>query len=119
CAQLRRGRRAAWRRGRPLSQAAQAKAVGGEAGSDDRASDRLLLPTLQPQRKAMTIESGFELIGEQDLPEANSRARRYRHLKTGADLLSLANTDENKVFGVAFRTPPPDSTGLPHILEHS
>lgn len=67
----------------------------------------------------MTIESGFELIGEQDLPEANSRARRYRHVKTGADLLSLINDDENKVFGVAFRTPPPDSTGLPHILEHA
>jgi presequence protease len=68
---------------------------------------------------AMSIESGFELIGEQELPEANSRARRYRHVKTGADLLSLINDDENKVFGVAFRTPPPDSTGLPHILEHS
>jgi Zn-dependent M16 (insulinase) family peptidase len=67
----------------------------------------------------MTIESGFELIGERDLPEAYSKVRRYRHVKTGADLLSLVNDDENKVFGVAFRTPPPDSTGLPHILEHS
>ncbi|HEX5958117.1 MAG TPA: insulinase family protein, partial [Hyphomicrobiaceae bacterium] len=65
------------------------------------------------------IEHGFELIGEQELPEANSKALRYRHVKTGADLLSLVNDDENKVFGIAFRTPPPDSTGLPHILEHS
>ncbi len=39
--------------------------------------------------------------------------------RPGAELLSLVNDDENKVFGVAFRTPPPDSTGLPHILEHS
>jgi presequence protease len=67
----------------------------------------------------MTVVHGFELIGERALPEANSTARRYRHVKTGADLLSLVNDDENKVFGVAFRTPPPDSTGLPHILEHS
>ena len=67
----------------------------------------------------MAIVHGFELIGEQELPEANSTARRYRHVKTGADLLSLVNDDENKVFGIAFRTPPPDSTGLPHILEHS
>ena len=29
------------------------------------------------------------------------------------------NDDENKVFGITFRTPPGDSTGLPHILEHS
>jgi len=67
----------------------------------------------------MTIVNGFELIGERALPEANSTALFYRHAKTGAKLLSLVNDDENKVFGVAFRTPPRDSTGLPHILEHS
>jgi Zn-dependent M16 (insulinase) family peptidase len=67
----------------------------------------------------MAIVHGFELVEERALPEANATARRYRHVKTGADLLSLVNDDENKVFGVAFRTPPPDSTGLPHILEHS
>jgi presequence protease len=58
-------------------------------------------------------------LEEQEIPETNSRARFYRHQKTGAELLSLANSDENKVFGVAFRTPPHDSTGVAHILEHS
>ncbi len=67
----------------------------------------------------MTIVHGFELTGERALAEANSRALEYRHVKTGARLLSLVNDDENKVFCVAFRTPPPDSSGLPHILEHS
>jgi len=67
----------------------------------------------------MTIVNGFELTGERALPEANSTALLYRHVKTGAELLSLINDDENKVFGVSFRTPPRDSTGLPHILEHS
>jgi presequence protease len=67
----------------------------------------------------MSIVHGFELTDERALPEANSAACIYRHVKTGAELLSLVNDDENKVFGVAFRTPPPDSTGLPHILEHS
>jgi Zn-dependent M16 (insulinase) family peptidase len=67
----------------------------------------------------MRIVHGFEQTGERALPEANSTALEYRHVKTGARLLSLVNDDENKVFGVAFRTPPPDSTGLPHILEHS
>jgi Zn-dependent M16 (insulinase) family peptidase len=61
----------------------------------------------------------FELIREQDIPELNTHAFFYRHLKTGAELLSLVNDDENKVFGIAFRTPPVDSTGLPHIMEHS
>jgi len=31
----------------------------------------------------------------------------------------MKTEDQNKVFGIAFRTPPPDSTGLPHIMEHS
>ena len=67
----------------------------------------------------MTIIHGFELTREQDIPELKTRAFLYEHLKTGAKLLSLPNEDENKVFGITFRTPPSDSTGLPHILEHS
>jgi hypothetical protein len=43
----------------------------------------------------------------------------FRHVGTGTDLLSLTNEDENKVFGITFRTPPSDSTGIAHILEHS
>jgi Zn-dependent M16 (insulinase) family peptidase len=37
----------------------------------------------------------------------------------GAELLSLVTDDENKVFGITFRTPPTDSTGVAHIQEHS
>ena len=43
---------------------------------------------------------------------------RYKH-HTGAEVLSLINGDENKVFGINFRTPPKDSTGIAHILEYS
>lgn len=38
---------------------------------------------------------------------------------SGAELISVLNSDENKTFGVVFRTPVDDSTGIPHILEHS
>src|ERR671928_1608949 len=62
---------------------------------------------------------GFELVHEQEIPELNTRARLFRHVKTGAELLSLENDDENKVFGITFRTPPSDSTGVAHILEHA
>jgi Zn-dependent M16 (insulinase) family peptidase len=65
------------------------------------------------------MKYGFDLIREQDIPELNTRARLWRHAKTGTELLSLENDDENKVFGIVFRTPPPDSAGLPHIMEHS
>ncbi|MDX1520436.1 MAG: insulinase family protein, partial [Anaerolineae bacterium] len=67
----------------------------------------------------MTNHNGFELITEQTITDINTKARYYRHIKTGAEVLSLENDDENKTFGITFRTPPDDSTGLPHILEHA
>jgi Zn-dependent M16 (insulinase) family peptidase len=65
------------------------------------------------------MNNNYELIKKQDIPEISTLACYYRHKKTGAEILSLVNDDENKVFGITFRTPPNDSTGLPHILEHS
>ncbi|MBN2515767.1 MAG: insulinase family protein, partial [Deltaproteobacteria bacterium] len=67
----------------------------------------------------MEIRHGFELVKDVTISELRTQARFYRHIKTGAELLSLINNDENKVFGITFRTPPADSSGLPHILEHS
>ncbi|MCX7790348.1 MAG: insulinase family protein [Chloroflexaceae bacterium] len=66
----------------------------------------------------MTLTYGFELLRDEYIAELNTRARLYRHAKTGAQLLSLENDDENKSFGITFRTPPADSTGIAHILEH-
>ena len=62
---------------------------------------------------------GFALVREQLVAELKTRVRLFRHVQTGAQLLSLENDDENKTFGVTFRTPPADSTGIAHILEHS
>ncbi|MCK4783412.1 MAG: insulinase family protein [Desulfobacteraceae bacterium] len=67
----------------------------------------------------MTVSHGFELISEQTITEYKTLARFYRHKKTRAELLSLSNDDDNKVFGITFRTPPTNSTGVAHILEHS
>lgn len=62
---------------------------------------------------------GFELVREEYIDELNSNVRIYRHAKTGAELMSVLNDDENKTFGITFRTPPEDSTGVAHIMEHS
>ena len=61
----------------------------------------------------------FELIEKREIRELKTEARLYRHRKTGAEILSMTSDDENKVFGITFRTPPFDSTGVAHILEHS
>lgn len=62
--------------------------------------------------------NGFKLLEERDVKEANSISRTFLHEKTGAKLIYLSNDDNNKVFTVGFRTPPEDSTGAPHIIEH-
>ncbi|GAB4484262.1 MAG: insulinase family protein [Anaerolineales bacterium] len=61
----------------------------------------------------------FTLLQERHIPEIASTAKLYRHEKTGARLLSVVNSDENKVFGITFRTPPQTSNGIAHIMEHS
>ena len=62
---------------------------------------------------------GFELKDKWHISEVASEAYLFEHLSTGAKLLYLKNDDDNKVFSVSFRTPPVDSCGTPHIMEHS
>ncbi len=61
----------------------------------------------------------FLVEGNTTIPELNVTAVTLQHEKTGARLLHLACDDPNNVFAVGFRTPPPDSTGVAHILEHT
>jgi len=67
----------------------------------------------------MNTIHGFELCREETIVELQTVAQIYRHVQTGAEFLSMSNDDENKVFGIAFRTPPADSTGIAHIMEHA
>lgn len=61
----------------------------------------------------------YDVVDTQYVKEYGATLWRYEHKKTGAEVLSVSIDDDNKVFGIVFRTPPEDSTGLPHILEHS
>jgi Zn-dependent M16 (insulinase) family peptidase len=61
----------------------------------------------------------FTLKKEKLIPEINATAKLFIHDKTGAQLMSVTNDDENKVFGITFRTPPKTSNGIAHIMEHS
>ncbi len=66
-----------------------------------------------------TVIHGFKLERRQFIPEMDGEGYLFRHEKTGARLLKVSSKDDNKVFSVAFKTPPPDDTGVPHIIEHS
>jgi Zn-dependent M16 (insulinase) family peptidase len=65
------------------------------------------------------IYSGFKVLETKNISDIASEGTLFEHEKSGARLLFLKNEDDNKVFSISFRTPPKDSTGVPHILEHS
>ena len=65
------------------------------------------------------MHNAYEIINKKTVSDLNSEGYLLKHKKTGARVVVLSNDDENKVFYIGFRTPPTDSTGVPHILEHS
>jgi len=66
------------------------------------------------------LHPAYEVVENAAIDEYGIQAVIYKHKKTGAQVISvLAPEDNNKVFGITLRTPPQDSTGVPHILEHS
>ncbi len=62
---------------------------------------------------------GFAVDRSRYVPELHSQAYELHHVQSGARLLYIQNDDDNKVFSISFRTTPSDSTGVPHICEHS
>ena len=61
----------------------------------------------------------YEVLKDEDLKGIKAKGKLLKHKKSGARILLVENDDNNKVFSIAFRTPPSDSTGVPHIMEHS
>lgn len=61
----------------------------------------------------------YEILQNRKIADLNSQGYLLRHKKTGARVVLLSNDDENKVFYIGFRTPPTDSTGVAHIIEHT
>ena len=61
----------------------------------------------------------YKMIKEEELNGIQAKGYLLRHKKSGARVLLIEKDDNNKVFSIGFRTPPGDSTGVPHIMEHS
>jgi len=60
----------------------------------------------------------YKLIEKEYIEEVDSEAMRFVHKKSGARILVLKNSNPYKYFNITFMTPPCNSTGIPHILEH-
>ncbi|MGN0361608.1 MAG: insulinase family protein [Bilifractor sp.] len=65
------------------------------------------------------MTDAYELISEEYIQDVHAKGSLLRHRKSGARIALLSNNDENKVFNIAFRTPPKNSTGVAHIIEHT
>lgn len=64
------------------------------------------------------MTTAFRRVRAVPVPNLGLTAEEWQH-PCGAVHWHLACADEHRAFACAFRTPPSDSTGLPHILEHT
>ncbi len=69
--------------------------------------------------KPTPLHPKFELVEEKFVSEYNCSVALYTHKKSGAQVMSVQNDEEEKVFGISFRTPVENSRGVPHVMEHS
>ena len=68
----------------------------------------------------VTLHPAYEVLENVGIDEYGVQAVLYSHKRSGAQVMSVMSPeDNNKVFGITLRTPPKDSTGVPHVLEHS
>lgn len=61
---------------------------------------------------------GYKFIEERYIEDVNSKCILLEHEKTGAKVFLMENSDDNKTFGIGFKTLPKDNTGICHIIEH-
>ena len=63
--------------------------------------------------------SSYRVLTTEFAAEHGVSVVMYEHIQTKAQVMSVQADDPNKVFGISFLTPPTDSTGISHIMEHS
>ena len=61
----------------------------------------------------------YEILQQTRLEDIHADGLYLLHKKSGARIAVISNDDPNKVFYIGFRTTPKDSTGVPHIIEHT
>ena len=72
-----------------------------------------------PSMAAGELRDGFKVLRVQQIEDLRVTAYEIEHENTAAKVLHLHCDDRENVYAIGFRTPPTDSTGVPHILEHS
>lgn len=73
----------------------------------------------EEERMQLKDLQAYEILEQRPMKDLNSEGIILRHKKSGARIAVISNDDDNKVFYIGFRTPPEDSTGVAHIIEHT
>ena len=60
----------------------------------------------------------YNLLEYKEVKSMGIKVFLYQHIKTGAKLTYVKSKDKNKTFAIGFKTPPRDSKGKAHIMEH-
>ena len=68
---------------------------------------------------ALCKQYNFTLTQVRPIPGSSAQLVEMVYDKTGTELCWVKNGESNKLFSIAFKTIPEDSTGVFHILEHS
>jgi len=66
-----------------------------------------------------SITHGWKLKKTDYIPEFKFNSYELKHEKTGAEYFHIETKDKNNFFSISFTTPPHDSKGIPHVLEHT
>ena len=61
----------------------------------------------------------YNLLKKEEFENLGLTVFLYEHEKTKANVIYVKTNDENKTFAISFKTPPTDSKGKAHIMEHS
>ena len=65
------------------------------------------------------MNKNYTLMEKRTIDELHGEVSLLKHNRTGAQILLIDNHNHNKTFAIGFKTPPEDSTGVAHIVEHS
>lgn len=93
--------------------------AGNSLGATFHSRGSLRASSLKPHTAVNGEHPAFQKVKAELVAEYDMNFTLYKHIATGAEVLSVESDETNKVFGIAFRTPASDNTGVPHIMEHS
>ncbi|OJF75599.1 MAG: hypothetical protein BKP49_11190 [Treponema sp. CETP13] len=69
--------------------------------------------------KINDIYQGWKVLDIKILSDYKSTGIWLRHISSNMEIFHLLNDEEENLFSFGFKTLPKDSTGIPHIIEHS